>query len=63
MYICRVVKAYLHFFQVFSVNMYVTGSSTSFSMNLECIMEILRYSEKYFKMNRMQVLYAENDSK
>ena len=43
--------------------MYFTGSSTSFSMNLECMMEILRYSKKYFKMNRMQVLYAENDSK
>jgi hypothetical protein len=63
MYICRVITAYLHFFQLFSVNMYDTGSSTCFSMNLECMMKILRYSEKYFKMNRMQVLYAENDSK
>ena len=63
MYICRFVTAYLHFFQLFSVNMYDTGSSTCFSMNLECMMEILRYSQKYFKMNRMQVLYAENDSK
>ena len=43
--------------------MYVTGSSTCFSMNLEYIMKILRYREKYFKMNWMQVLYAENDSK
>ena len=57
------MTAYLYFFQLFSVNMYVIGSSTCFSMNLERIMTILRYSEKYFKMNWMQVLYAENDSK
>ena len=57
------MTAYLYFFQLFSVNMHVIGSSTCFSMNLECMMKILRYSKKYFKMNRMQVLYAENDSK
>ena len=55
------VTAYLYFCQLLSVNMYVIGSSTCFSMNLECLMKILRYSEKYFKMNWMQVLYAEND--
>ena len=43
--------------------MYVIGSSTCFSMNLEFKIENLRYNKKYFKMNRMQVLYAENDSK
>jgi hypothetical protein len=56
------VTAYLYIFQLFSVNMYVTRSSTCFSMKLGCMMKILLYSEKYFKMNWLQVLYAEYDS-